>query len=539
MKKTLLAILMLSCIVVFAQQRTKTPQLNIIPEPVSIKATDGSYTVSRSTKIYITDATSEKTAQYLSDYYNKNYGYPLQITKKKTDKDVITLKNTANGQITGGYNLTVSEKGIEIAGNEASGVFYGVQTLIQLLPTRAGVLPIIKGVEITDYPRFEYRGMHLDVVRHFYPVEYVKRYIDFLALHKMNYFHWHLTDDQGWRIQMNCHPELTQKGAYRDGEIIGLYPGVYKELPYGGYYTHEQAREVVQYAAERFITVIPEIDIPGHCMAVLATFPQFSTVPNEEKYCARTWGIFNKFNNVLAPTPEVFKFLDDVFSELCDIFPGQYIHVGGDECAKKWWKESEQTQKFMRENNIADQEALQSYFIRHVQKTVVKKGKTLIGWDEILQGGLAPDAIVMSWQGIHGGVAAAKNGHRVIMTPSGYSYFNNMQSRNQTNVTHKGYIPLDKVYNYNIIPDELSPEEAKMIIGAQACLWTEYYPTTWKLECALFPRLSALAENVWSQKKDWEHFKEKMPSQFDRYDLWGIRYSEAFFTMYDVVHGEH
>lgn len=535
MRTTILSFFMLLAAAVSAQGSKPAP-LSIIPEPVEVKQSEGQFTISRATRIYASDKEAEKSAKYFIDYFNRHFGYELAMAKKDTGDDIIVLSHEKNKEISGGYTLKVSPEKIVIKGNDGPGVFYGMQTLIQLLPTRAGILPIIGAVEIKDYPRFEYRGMHMDVVRHFFPVEYVKKYIDYLAMHKMNYFHWHLTDDQAWRLEMKSHPELTQEGSTREGEILGLYPGTYKARPYGGYYTREQALEVVKYAADRYITVIPEIDIPGHCMAVLAVHPEFSTEPDKEHKTAQTWGIYNKFNNVLAPKPEVFAFLTDVFSELCDIFPGQYIHVGGDECAKKWWKESEQAQQFMKEHNLKNEEELQSYFIHYVGDVITKKGKTVVGWNEILEGGLAPDAMVMSWQGTSGGITAAKSGHRVIMTPSGFSYYNNMQSRNQTQVAHQGYLPLDKVYNYDIIPKELTPEQAKNIIGAQACLWTEYYPTTSKLETALFPRLSALSENEWSQpdKKDWNNFLRKMPDQFERYDLWGARFSDAFFRMYDV-----
>lgn len=525
-----------------AQEKKSPVKLNIIPEPVEIKIEEGKFPLNRSTVIYAADDSSRKSAEYLAEYVNKHYGYPLAVIWKKCpDSNVIVLKNEKNDKTKGGYKLSSTPSRVEINGNDASGVFYGVQTFIQMLPTRAGVLPNVQCAVIDDYPRFGYRGMLLDVVRHFFPVEYVKRFIDYLAYHKLNYFHWHLTDDQGWRIEMKSHPLLTQVGAYRDGEILGLFPGKYTELPYGGYYTQDEIRDVIKYAAERHITVIPEIDIPGHCMAVLATYPQFSTTPEEEKHCARTWGIYNRQNNVLSPTPEVFAFLDDVFSELCDIFPSQYIHVGGDECAKKWWKESEVAQQFIKDNGLKDEEELQSYFIRHVQKTLVKKGKTLVGWNEILQGGLADDAVVMSWQGTRGGITAARQGHRVIMTPSSYSYFNNMQSRHQVEVAHKNYLPLDKVYNYEIIPEELTNEEAQMIMGAQGCMWTEYYPSVRKLENALFPRVSALAENTWTprEKKNWNRFLKALVYHHDRYDLWGIRPSSYFFHMYDVVREDH
>ncbi|MEG0464510.1 family 20 glycosylhydrolase, partial [Bacteroides sp.] len=353
----------------------------------------------------------------------------------------------------------------------------------------------------------------------------------------MNYFHWHLTDDQAWRIEMKCRPELTLRGSLREGEIEGLYPGLYKPLPYGGYYTHEQVKEVIAYAKDRQVTIIPEIDIPGHCMAVLATYPEFSTTPDEPKKTALTWGIFNKYNNVLAPTPAVFDFFREVFSELSDLFPGQYIHVGGDECAKRWWQESELTQQFMKTHGLVDEKALQSYFIDFVKQVINEKGKTLIGWDEILEGGVSKDCVVMNWRKPAYGKKAIKAGHRTIMTSSAWSYFNLKESRMQPEIGPRGPLPLEKVYAYEIVPDSLTTVQESFVWGAQGCLWTEYVPTTWKAEFALFPRLSALAENVWSpvNKKSWERFASKMEIQFERFELWGARYSESFFRTQDVV----
>ena len=536
-----------------AQEKT----FSIIPEPVEITVTgQGEYLIQRNTVIRMSELTLALSATYLADYMERYLGIPLQvdlpksgksrkklssavetILSKPSDQPCIILKNQKNGEIPGGYQLEITPVGgVRIEGNDEAGVFYGVQTLIQLLPTRACVLPILPTLKIIDYLRFPYRGMHLDVVRHFFPVDFIKKYIDYLALHKLNYFHWHLTDDQAWRVEMKCRPELTEKGSIREGEIFGLYPGKYQPLPYGGYYTHEDVHEIVRYAAERHITVIPEIDIPGHCMAVLATYPQFSTTPNEPKKAALTWGIFNKFNNVLAPKPEVFDFLKDVFSELCDLFPGQYIHVGGDECAKRWWQESEETQQFMREHELKDEKALQSYFIHYVQKVVNAKGKTLIGWDEILEGGISEDCIVMNWRRPEFGKKAVRTNHRTIFTCSAWSYFNLKESRIQSEIGPRGPLSLEKVYEFQIVPDSLTTEQQELVWGAQGCLWTEYIPTTWKAEFAIFPRMSALAENVWSplEKKDWINFTRKVEMQFERYELWGARYSEAFFRTQDI-----
>lgn len=536
-----------------AQEKT----FSIIPEPVEITVIgQGESLIQRNTVIRMSEPTLAPSAAYLADYMERYLGIPLQVELPKSgksrkklssavetilsklgDQPCIILKNQKNGEIPGGYQLEITPVGgVRIEGNDEAGVFYGVQTLIQLLPTRAGVLPILPTLKIIDYPRFPYRGMHLDVVRHFFPVDFIKKYIDYLALHKLNYFHWHLTDDQAWRVEMKCRPELTEKGSIREGEIFGLYPGKYQPLPYGGYYTHEDVHEIVRYAAERHITVIPEIDIPGHCMAVLATYPQFSTTPNEPKKGALTWGIFNKFNNVLAPKPEVFDFLKDVFSELCDLFPGQYIHVGGDECAKCWWQESEETQQFMREHELKDEKALQSYFIHYVQEVVNAKSKTLIGWDEILEGGISEDCIVMNWRRPEFGKKAVRTNHRTIFTCSAWSYFNLKESRIQSEIAPRGPLSLEKVYEFQIVPDSLTTEQQELVWGAQGCLWTEYIPTTWKAEFAIFPRMSALAENVWSplEKKDWINFTRKVEMQFERYELWGARYSEAFFRTQDI-----
>lgn len=536
-----------------AQEKT----FSIIPEPVEITVIgQGESLIQRNTVIRMSEPTLAPSAAYLADYMERYLGIPLQVELPKSgksrkklssavetilsklgDQPCIILKNQKNGEIPGGYQLEITPVGgVRIEGNDEAGVFYGVQTLIQLLPTRAGVLPILPTLKIIDYPRFPYRGMHLDVVRHFFPVDFIKKYIDYLALHKLNYFHWHLTDDQAWRVEMKCRPELTEKGSIREGEIFGLYPGKYQPLPYGGYYTHEDVHEIVRYAAERHITVIPEIDIPGHCMAVLATYPQFSTTPNEPKKAALTWGIFNKFNNVLAPKPEVFDFLKDVFSELCDLFPGQYIHVGGDECAKCWWQESEETQQFMREHELKDEKALQSYFIHYVQEVVNAKSKTLIGWDEILEGGISEDCIVMNWRRPEFGKKAVRTNHRTIFTCSAWSYFNLKESRIQSEIAPRGPLSLEKVYEFQIVPDSLTTEQQELVWGAQGCLWTEYIPTTWKAEFAIFPRMSTLAENVWSplEKKDWINFTRKVEMQFERYELWGARYSEAFFRTQDI-----
>lgn len=514
---------------------TQAQDVNIIPQPVALTAGKGKpFQITATTTILARDTNSLKAASFLRDYLQRFYNTELKITTSGEPKRAIVLAvGKTHDQVPGAYLLATTKDGIQITGYDDQGVFYGVQSLIQLLPLSADLQAGVPSVDIRDYPRFQYRGLMLDVSRHIFPLDFIKKYIDYIALHKMNYFHWHLTDDQGWRIEIKKHPKLTEVGAWRNGTIIGLFPGTGNDnLRYGGYYTQDEVREVIRYAAERHITVIPEIDIPAHCMAVLATYPELGTEPNAKKEVAQTWGIYNRQNNVLAPSEKTFQFLEDVFSEVAALFPSPYIHVGGDEAAKKWWKESASTQTFMRENGLKDENALQSYFIRRVEKFLNAKGKTIIGWNEILQGGLAPNAVVMSWQGIKGGIEAAKQKHQVIMSPSSHLYLNHTQSAKEDSLTAKGrYIPIDSVYKFEPVPAVLSAEEARYIWGAQANIWTEYIANPAKVEYMLFPRLSALSEVVWSpkEKRDFESFKKRLPAQFKRYDLWKANYSREFF----------
>lgn len=510
----------------------------IVPQPLEVVEAEGTYEISRNTSVYVTDKSLLPTARYLADYAETFLGIPLTVVEKPvigaTGGILLRLSDDVKGDEA--YRLSVtSDAGVVITAGAKGGAFYGVQTLIQLLPSRSGIRAILQAVEINDRPRFAYRGLLLDVARHYFPVAYIKKYLDFMAFHKLNYFHWHLSDDQGWRLEVKCRPELTSFGSLREGEIEGLYPGKYKELPYGGYYTREDVRTIVEYAAERNITVIPEIDIPGHCMAVLATYPELGTNPEEDKKCALTWGIYNKFNNVLAPKPETFDFLNDVFTEICEMFPGPYVHLGGDECAPRWWKESDETQKFMREQGL-DESALHSYFVHYVQKVIERNGKTAFGWDEVLEGGASENCVVVNWQKPEAGVESVKSGHRTVRANMRWNYLNLIESARQPEVGHAWPLPMKKVYDFDIVPDSLSAEEASLIIGVEGCMWTEYEPTAWKVEYFLFPRLAAVAENGWTaeERRDWDDFVDRMLRQLDRYDLWGIRYSERFLETEDI-----
>lgn len=532
-------------------------EISIIPKPVSVvqPTTAAPFVLDRYLEIDAADSL-RSAGNFFTDYLKQYYGIePIGAKINKKPRSLLTLKvvNSFDSNPEK-YQLICDKNGIQIISSSAKGIFYGIQTLIQLLPTIKSVNLTIPAVTIIDYPRFEYRGMHLDVSRHFFDVAFIKKYIDYLALHKMNYFHWHLTDDHGWRIEIKKYPKLTQIGAWRDGSIIGLWPGKgnekirYEVLPtevkitpkdavietdnikHGGYYTQEEIKDVIEYAAKRYITIIPEIEMPAHSMAVLAAYPELGTEPNKKYEVPQTWGMMNKYNNVLQPTEKTFEFLQDVLTEVIALFPSPYIHVGGDEASKIWWRASPEAQQIMKTNNLKNESALQSYFIHRIEKFVNSKGKTIIGWDEILDGGLAPNAIVMSWRGEKGGIAAAKENHKVIMTPETKLYFNHGQFIKEDSLTVAKLLPLATVYNYDPIPSELTEAQQKYIWGAQGNLWSEYITNPAKAEYMLFPRLDALSEMLWTPKanKNYPNFLKRLNTQFKRYDLMGITYSKRY-----------
>ncbi len=536
-----------------------TAQVNIIPKPVSLKVNTQSknFNINTQTRIVIEKDSLRSAAVFFNDYLQKYLQYKLTITKVKPSENYISLTaNTNISKFDHAYTLNSEANKISIVGKSNQGVFYGVQSLIQLLPTERASTLAIPAVNITDYPRFDYRGMHLDVSRHFFDVAFIKKYIDYLAYHKMNYFHWHLTDDHGWRIEIKKYPKLTEIGAWRNGSIVGLWPGKgnegikYKITPndvtitpnnpimktdgvrHGGFYTQDEVREVVKYAAARYVNVIPEIEMPAHSMAVLAAYPEFGTEPNKKYEVAETWGMLNRFNNVLQPTEKTFGFLEDVLTEVMGLFPSQYIHIGGDEASKIWWKQSPESQKIIKEKGLKDEVALQSYIIHRIEKFVNSKGKTIIGWDEILDGGLAPNAIVMSWRGDKGGITAAKMGQKVVMASSAKLYFNHGQFAKEDSLTANRVITLATVYDYEPIPAELNAEQAKFVWGAQGNLWSEYVPNPSNAEYQIFPRLDALSETLWSPKaqKNYPDFLNRLKTQFKRYDLMGVSYSKRYLN---------
>jgi hexosaminidase len=478
------------------------PNMGIIPAPVSIKKSTGTFTLSRQTAI-VADSPDNKAVLFLADYLHSKKMLNIQPKANGGDavaNSIVLTSSGTDGLPAEGYRLTITPERITIAGKGA-GLFYGIQTLIQLIPAEGMASLSLPCVQIEDYPRFGYRGMMLDVCRHFFSVEFVKKYIDLIAAYKFNTFHWHLTDDQGWRIEIKKYPRLTTIGSQRAQTVIGNYhdrtPQQYDNTPYGGFYTQDQIRDVVKYAADRYITIIPEIEMPGHSEAALAAYPELSCDPSRTYKVSETWGVFY---DVYCPSEKTFTFLQDVLTEVMDLFPSKYIHIGGDEVPKNVWKESPFCQKLIKKLKLKNEEGLQSYFIQRMEKFVNSKGRSIIGWDEILEGGLSPNATVMSWRGEAGGIAAAQQNHDVIMTPgSGGLYLDAAQGKlSDEPVGIGGYSPLQKTYSYNPTPPSLTTDQQKHILGAQANLWTEYIATEAKADYMLLPRLLAVSELNWT-----------------------------------------
>jgi hexosaminidase len=528
---------------VFSQNQAQ--EIALIPQPEKLTPGTGNFSITPKTKIVLAGSGLEQSAKFLNDYFQTFFGFKLAIQKSGDFKNNIVLNyEKMEHSIPGAYYLHINKEGVHIGGDNATGTFYGVQTLIQLLPVVKSNNLVVPAVEIEDRPRFGYRGLMLDVGRHFFPLDYVKKFIDFVAMHKMNTMQLHLTEDQGWRIEIKKYPKLTSVGAYRNGTIIGHHPGKGNDnTRYGGFYTQNEIKEMVKYAAERFVTIIPEIEMPGHASAAIAAYPQLSCFPDsatkhpskvvwagseQGKQVQQAWGVYP---DVFAPTEYTFQFLQDVLDEILPLFPSKYIHIGGDECPKDAWKKSAFCQQLIKDKNLKDEHGLQSYFIQRMEKYLNSKGRQIIGWDEILEGGLAPNAAVMSWRGEKGGIAAAKEKHQVIMTPTGWAYFDYSQTKKEDSLTIGGYLTVQKVYSYEPLPKELTADEVKYVMGAQANLWTEYISNPRKLEYMLFPRLSAMSEVLWSPKasKDWNSFEKRLQTQFKRYDFWNWNHSNAVF----------
>ena len=505
----------------------KTDEINIVPKPQTVKPGVGDFTFSKKTKIVALGENERHIASMLNEMLQRYFGLKLQITHKpQKENAIIFVAMDAVLKSDSSYGVRVDPDLIRIAGSEI-GLFYGVQTFIQLLPIEFRKEVKISAIEIIDGARFPYRGMHLDVGRHFMPVDFVKKYIDLMSQYKFNYFHWHLTEDQGWRIEIKKYPKLTEIGSKRPETVKekNLQPYIGDGVPHEGFYTQEQIRDVVAYAKARYITVIPEIELPGHSSAALAAYPELGCKQDYKYKVQTTWGIFKE---VYCPTEKTFSFLEDVLTEVIGLFPDSpYIHIGGDEVLKEMWKDSPEVASLMARENLKDLNEVQSYFVRRMEKFINSKGKKIIGWDEILEGGLAPNATVMSWRGIKGGIEAAKAHHDVIMTPTDSVYLDYGQGDPAYEpINIGGYVPLEKVYNFEPVPKELAGDEAKYIIGGQGNVWTEYMQTPEKVEYMAVPRMIALSEALWSklEDKNFADFTRRLAAQFPRLDKQNVNY---------------
>jgi hexosaminidase len=530
---------------------TKTASPAVVPKPARMEVRPGSFTIDPNTLILLAgqDPSLKETAGLLADRFMLAGG-PLMKTELLTGENrelpAIILEISPGKSISAeGYELKVTAKNIRIKGGDAAGVFYGFQTLLQLLPPeimkdtklKPGITWTVPCVEIKDHPRFPYRGMHLDVSRHFFPKEFIFKYIDLIAMCRMNVFHWHLTDDNGWRIGIKKYPRLTETGAWRvDREDLpwNKRPAQkFKEnATYGGFYTQDEIRVIVEYAAARHVTVIPEIEMPAHSVEVLAAYPQLSCTGGP--FTVPPGSYWPNADILCAGNDSVFTFLEDVLTEVIALFPSAYIHIGGDEADKTNWKVCPKCQSRIKAEGLKDEKELQSYFISRIGKFLASKNKKMIGWDEILEGGLAPEATVMSWRGIEGGIAAARMGHDVIMTPVSHCYFDYYQADPLFEPKAiGGFTTLKKVYSFEPVPEELSREEAKYILGTQGNLWTEFIPTPEQAEYMALPRMIALAEVAWTPRemRDWDDFRGRLDSQLRRLDAMGVNYSRGSFRV--------
>ncbi|MCU0453617.1 MAG: family 20 glycosylhydrolase [Bacteroidetes bacterium] len=525
--------------------RTERSSLPVIPRPVAVEMGTGAFRVGPGTSVFVgsNDTSFTHVAEMLAGLLRRSSGWEFPVRSGSVRDGAISFKQTDDIRHEEGYRLTVTAERIVIESRTSAGAFYGMQTVRQLLPPEieGDVRKVadwsIPSTVINDAPRYAYRGMHLDVARHFFPAEFVKRYIDLLAMHKMNRFHWHLTDDQGWRIEIKRYPKLTEVGAWRNGTLIGHYsdqPHRFDTVRYGGFYSQDEIREVVRYAQERFVTIVPEIEMPGHALAALTAYPHLSCTggPFEVQ---KLWGVFD---DVFCTTDTVFTFLEGVLTEVMDLFPGTYIHVGGDEVPKTRWAACPRCSTTKAREGLKDDHELQSYCIRRMERFLSSHGRRLIGWDEILEGGLAPGATVMSWRGTEGGIAAARLRHDVIMTPGSHCYFDHYQSRSpEEPIAIGGFTPLEKVYAYEPTPAELTPDEAKHILGAQGNVWTEYILNGRHVEYMAYPRAIALAEVLWSSAplRDFDDFADRLSKHTARLDRLGVNYANHLFDVRAVI----
>lgn len=539
-------ILLLLCMVsvyTFADNRAN---FNIVPLPDKIQTTDG--------KVFIlqdgvtvgckeNDENMLRNVRFLSEYVKEQTGITLnnQAVNKKATILLCLNEKVSNKE---GYRLTVNNKKILIEGSTPAGVFYGIQTLRKALPiTKEAASIEIPAVVIDDAPRFAYRGMHLDVSRHFFPLRFVKQYIDMMVLHNMNTFHWHITDDQGWRIEIKKYPELTKKGSIRQRTVVGRNTELFDYTPYGGYFTQEEAKEIVRYAAERYIKVIPEIDMPGHMLAALHAYPELGCTGGPYEVCP-LWGVFDDI--LCAGNPKVYDFVKGVLDEICEIFPSEIVHIGGDEAPRTRWQQCAKCQEMIRKQGLkADakypaEAKLQGYFTSVVEDYLASKGKRILGWDEILEGDVRPSAMIMSWRGVEGGIEASAKGHDVVMAPTSHFYFDyyqvEMNRRFREPQLIGGTLPIDKTYSFEPIPAGMSDEAKSHILGVQANLWTEYITCDEVVEYQVLPRMGALCEVQWMQpeKKNFEQFVERSRHMTDIYQHYGWQYAKHLYRKSEV-----
>lgn len=500
-------------------------QKNLIPQPQQLEIRSGSIPLAK--KIKVSGSAGKKELDVLNSFLKPSAFTLLGGSAKDA---AVTVKKISNSRQDYYALETGADKKIKISYTSDRSRFYAFQTLIQLLIEHETdqQLPHLK---IQDYPKYQWRGMHLDVCRHFFTKDEVKQYIDYLAMYKLNTFHWHLTDDQGWRIEIKKYPKLTEHGAWRSGSMVGPYSDhKYDDIRYGGFYTQDEIREVVKYAQDRHITVVPEIEMPGHAVAAISSYPWLSCT-GKQIPVERGWGVYE---DIFCPKEETFEFLENVLSEVIALFPSKVIHIGGDEAPKTRWKECPHCQALIKKEGLKDEHELQSYFIRRIEKFLNAKGREIIGWDEILEGGLAPNAKVMSWRGTEGGLTAASQQHDVVMTPGEYMYFDHYQGDPQNEpLAFGGFLPLEKVYSYNPVPAGLKPENHKYILGAQANIWTEYINDFKQVQYMAFPRITALSEVDWgtSNPKNYNAFQKKVFQHMKWYDRKGINYARSVFNV--------
>ena len=553
MKK--LSYLIVAALLLSACAKEQLPQANydIIPQPKELALNEEKpFELSPKMVIRYEDGL-QREAQFLSEYVNDIMGFAMDIQEYQSQTDGIVLKLSPDDfDQTEAYEIDITPKQVIIQGADASGVFYGIQTLRKSLPLRCtqsgdasspsergagGSKCYLPTATIRDWPNFPYRGMHLDPCRHFIPLDSVKVYIDMLAMHNMNQFHFHLSEDQGWRIEIKKYPELTEIGAYRNGTVIGHNGNLYDTIRHGGFYTQDELRDLIHYAAERHINIIPEIDLPGHMQAALACYPQLGCTGGPYEVWRR-WGVSEEV--LCAGNEETMRFVEDVLNEVMDVFPSPYIHIGGDECPKVRWEQCPKCQAKIKELGIKGDERfskedyLQSYVMNRMAKVVEARGRRVIGWDEILDGNVSETAIIMSWRGTEGGIEAARKGHDVIMAPSSHLYFDYYQSEDIASEPSciGGYLPVERVYEFQPLPEELTPEQQKHIIGVQANIWTEYIAHFWHVQYMALPRMEALTEIQWNnpQERDFEAFVERCHHMRQLYELYHYTYADHIFN---------